>query len=312
MAHNINRNQLTGEDAFFSVKEKAWHGLGQIVEEYPTSEEAIKFAGLDFTVEKQTLYTANPLDTAAQIEVPEYFANVRTDTGQPLGVVGSKYHIVQNAAAFTFFDSIVGDKTGILYETAGALGNGERIFITAKLPNYIEVSRKDLIEQYIFLTTSHDGSGSITAAFTPVRIVCNNTLNAALRNCSNSINIRHTASANEKLVQAHEILGISNKMSDQLETIFKKWSRQAVTDREVKKLIQLAMAPNPEVFQAVATGKRNFEFSRQFEEVSTKVFDYAMTSETQQMTTTAGTYVWSLQRYYRVLPKRSRLQNRRQ
>ena len=90
------------------------------------------------------------------------------------GVVGKDYHIVQNIDAFAFFDSIVGGKDGILYETAGALGKGEKIFITAKLPDYIHVGKSDLIEQYLFLTTSHDGGGSITAAFTPVRIVCNN------------------------------------------------------------------------------------------------------------------------------------------
>lgn len=98
---------------------------------------------------------------------------MRTDNGAVLGVVGKDYQIVQNRDAFLFFDSIVGGD-GIMYEIAGALGKGERIFITAKLPGYIEVGNNDLIEKYLFLTTSHDGSGSITAAFTPVRIVCAN------------------------------------------------------------------------------------------------------------------------------------------
>src|SRR3546814_20848068 len=83
----------------------------------------------------------------------------------------------------------------MMYETAGALGNGERIFITAKLPDYIRVGGDDLIEKYLFLTTSHDGSGSITAAFTPIRIVCANTLNAAMPRQSNTIKIRHTSGA---------------------------------------------------------------------------------------------------------------------
>lgn len=99
--------------------------------------------------------------------VPDYFATLRTDTSDVLGVVGKDYQIVQNNEAFSFFDSIVGGN-GILYETAGALGKGERIFITAKLPDYIRVGKEDLIEKYLFLTTSHDGSGSITAAFTPI------------------------------------------------------------------------------------------------------------------------------------------------
>lgn len=106
---------------------------------------------------------------------------MRTDNDAVIGAVGKDYQIVQNRDAFSFFDSMVsGD--GILYETAGAFGKGERIFITAKLPDYIRVGNDDLIEKYLFLTTSHDGSGSITAAFMPIRIVCNNTLNAAMNN----------------------------------------------------------------------------------------------------------------------------------
>ncbi|MFL5740349.1 MAG: DUF932 domain-containing protein [Flavisolibacter sp.] len=168
---------------------------------------ALKFAGLDFTVEKRKLFTydnenqnGNP-DTdiiIPEIEVPNFYATVRTDNEMVLGVVGKDYEVVQNIEAFSFFDSIVGGD-GIQYETAGALGNGERIFITAKLPGYIKVGTDDLIEQYLFLTTSHDGFGSVTAAFTPVRIVCQNTLNAALRNHSNSIKVRHTANAKDRL-----------------------------------------------------------------------------------------------------------------
>ncbi|HRH61619.1 MAG TPA: DUF932 domain-containing protein, partial [Chitinophagaceae bacterium] len=173
MAHNLNYNQNTGKHSFFSVKEKAWHNLGTIVENHPTSAEAIQFAGLDYEVVKQNIYTTSynadgqAMDFTNRIKT--HFATMRPDTGEILGIVGSKYEIVQNKTAFTFFDSLVSDATGIKYETAGALGNGERIFITAKIPEVIKVGRKDIIEEYIFLTTSHDGSGSIMAAFTPIR-----------------------------------------------------------------------------------------------------------------------------------------------
>jgi phage/plasmid-like protein (TIGR03299 family) len=289
MAHNINRHEITGKDAFFSVQEKAWHGLGQIVQDYPTSKEAIVFAGLDFEVEKRPLFTNMAPDTAADILIKKQFATVRTDTNQPLGIVGSKYNIVQNVQAFEFFDAIVGDDTGILYETAGALGDGERIFITAKLPDYIQVGRKDLIEQYVFLTTSHDGSGSIMAAFTPVRIVCNNTLNMALRSNSNAVTIKHTANATERLREAHKVMGICNTLGQQMETIFNKWSRERITDPELKKMIALAMAPNAEVFTAVAENKTGYDFSSNFENVCGQVFEYAMTADSQQLDTTHGT-----------------------
>jgi phage/plasmid-like protein (TIGR03299 family) len=191
MAHNLFYNEQTDKVSFFSVKEKAWHGLGQIVADYPTSAEAIRYAGLDYTVEKRPLFTNalnndltgfDPDFATSKLDVPAFFATVRNDNDSVLGVVGKDYEVVQNADAFQFFDAIVGGGDGIKYETAGALGKGERIFITAKLPDYIKVGKQDMIEQYLFLTTSHDGFGSITAAFTPTRIVCNNTLNAALRN----------------------------------------------------------------------------------------------------------------------------------
>lgn len=144
-------------------------------------------------------------------------------------MVGRDYEVVQNTEAFNFFDAIV-EGEGIQYETAGALGNGERIFITAKLPGYIKVGSDDLIEKYLFLTTSYDGFGSITAAFTPVRTVCQNTLNAALRNCSNRIKISHTQNAKEHLQEAHKVMGISNKLSNELEAIFNHWSKVPITD----------------------------------------------------------------------------------
>lgn len=212
---------------------------------------------------------------------------MRPDTGDVLGIVGKDYEIVQNRDAFSFFDAIVGGE-GIQYETAGALGNGERIFITAKLPSYIKVGKEDLIEQYLFLTTSHDGYGSITAAFTPVRIVCNNTLNAALRNHTNSIKIRHTANAKDRLEQAHKVMGISNQLSTQLDKIFNNWSKISITDAELHRLIQMAMVPNKEVMEKINKAEWD-DLSSSFNNICNSVFEYAMTSPTQQQETTKGT-----------------------
>ncbi|TDE29332.1 DUF945 domain-containing protein [Flavobacterium ranwuense] len=298
MAHNINFNSNTGRYSFFSVKEKAWHGLGQIVQDYPTSAEAIKHAGLDYEVAKSPLYTkgsgiietANGIEIgSSELEVPNYFANIRTDNNAVLGVVGKDYHIVQNCEAFNFFDEIVGGGEGILYETAGALGNGERIFITAKLPDYIRVGNgDDVTEKYIFLTTSHDGSGSITAAFTPIRIVCQNTLNASLRNMSNVVRIKHTSGAKQRLDDAHKVMGLANTLSSQLEGIFNKWAKVKVTDQEVRKLIQLALCPNKETFDLLKKGAED-EVSTLFKNTVEDAFAYAMVSDTQQMETTKGT-----------------------
>lgn len=291
MAHEINFNERTGQHSFFSVKEKAWHGLGQVVDQYPTSAEALRFAGLDYEVVKEDLYTTSFNDAGQAMDfskrVKTHYATIRKDTGDILGVVGKDYQIVQNLEAFSFFDAIVGGE-GIQYETAGALGKGERIFITAKLPEYIKVGREDLIEQYLFLTTSHDGFGSITAAFTPVRVVCRNTLNAALKNQSNCVKIRHTVNAKERLEQAHKLMGITNTLSAELESIFNRWSKVRIADPEVKKLIQQAMCPNKEVYNNLQAGKDD-ELSTAFKNICDTAFSYAMSNETQQMDTTRGT-----------------------
>lgn len=144
MAHNINFNEQTGKNSFFSTKQPAWHGLGQIVQDYPTSGEAIIAAGLDYTVAKAPLF-AKGADPLISFAVPDQFATMRTDNNAVFGVVGKDYQIVQNTDAFAFFDAIVGGGDGILYETAGALGSGERIFITAKLPDYIRVGKGNTI-----------------------------------------------------------------------------------------------------------------------------------------------------------------------
>lgn len=286
MAHNINFNEQTNKYSFFSVKEKAWHGLGQIVEDYPTSKEALQFAGLDFEVVKRP--NTHRLDDGTEIISKTSFYTYRPDTGAILGDrLGKDYEVVQNIDAFSFFDAIV-DGDGIQYETAGALGKGEKIFITAKLPGYIKVGIDDMIEKYLFLTTSHDGFGSIMAAFTPIRIVCNNTLNAALRSCSNSIKIRHTANVKERLEEAHKVMGISNKLSIELEGIFNQWAKVRITDIEVRKLIQMAMVPNKEVLQNIEKGELD-ELSTCFKNMCDDVYEYNMSSPSQQYETTKGT-----------------------
>lgn len=270
-----------------NVKEKVWKVIGKDIDQNATSAEAILQAGLDFEVAKHPNLHALP--SGNNIISDNSFFTYRTDTEAILGdKIGRDYEVVQNIDAFSFFDNIVGGRGGIQYETAGALGYGETIFITAKLPEQIRVGRDDLIDQYLFLTSTHDCLGSITIAFTPVRIWCANTLNAALKNCSNQIKIRHTASAAEKLKGAHKMLGISDQLSTELEAIFNRWSRVRISDPEVKRLIQLAMVPNKETYEKLKTGKES-ELSSHYNNMVSSVFDYAMTADSQQEATTKGT-----------------------
>lgn len=180
-----------------------------------------------------------------EIEVPNYFSTVHKDNDAVLGVVGKDYQIIQNRDAFSFFDSIVGGDN-IFYETAGALGKGERIFIIANLADYVEVGKDDLVQKYLFLTTSHDGRGSITAAFTPSLILCANTLNAALRKQINTVRILHTYNAKQCLEQAHKVMDISGILSVQMGAIFNNWTKVRIIDRELKIMVQSALAPSSE------------------------------------------------------------------
>jgi phage/plasmid-like protein (TIGR03299 family) len=269
------------------VKPKVWQVIGTTIARNATSAEAIKQAGLDFEVMKRPNLHALP--SGNNIISDNSFYTFRTDNEAILGdKIGRDYEVVQNTEAFSFFDSIVGGNGGIRYETAGALRYGETIFITAKLPDYIKVGRNDLIDQYLFLTSTHDGLGCINIAFTPVRIWCSNTLNAALKNCSNCIKIRHTASAAEKLKCAHKMLGLSDQLSVELEAIFNRWARLRITDPQLKRLIQLAMIPNRETYEKLKTGNDE-ELSSHYNNIVSSVFDYCMTAHSQQESTVKGT-----------------------
>ena len=286
MAHNLNYNEITGKYSFYSLKEKAWHGYGQISDNKLSSREVLIQSQLAYPVDKAPHIYRFP--SGNEIISDNSYYTFRTDTEEILGDgLTADYHVVQNVDAFSFFDSIVNGE-GIIYETAGALGKGERIFITAKLPNYIKVGKDDMIEQYLFLSTSHNGSESITIAFTPVRIVCNNTLNAALGNCSNVIRIKHTASAETQLKEAHKIMGMVNTLSPLMEQAFNQWSKISITDNQVQKLIQVALAPNKETLNNIRDGRME-ENSSVYKNQVYSAFGYSMMADTQNMETTKGT-----------------------
>jgi phage/plasmid-like protein (TIGR03299 family) len=268
-------------------KPKVWQLLGTNISHCKTSAEAITEASLDFTVLKRP--NIHPLPSGNNIISDNSFFTFRTDTEAVLGdKIGSDYQVMQNVETFSFFDTIIAEYGSIKFDQAGSLGYGGTTFLTAKLPEHIRVGRDNLIDQYLFLSSTHDGTGSISIAFTPVRIYCSNTLNAALKNCSNAIKIRHTASATEKLKSAHKMLGLTDQLSTELEAIFNRWSRIRITDPELKRLIQLAMIPNKETYELLKTGKDS-ELSSNFNNTVSAALDYAFTSESQQEATTKST-----------------------
>jgi len=230
MGHNINITNDT--PSMMYVGETPWHRLGTKLDTPATATEAIQAAGLDFIVEKMALETQ-----LLDIPVSEHFATVRLDTMQVLGVVGKRYVPIQNKDAFCTFDSLVGEGQAI-YHTAGALGKGERIWILAKLPDYIRVNGDDIVEKYLLLTNTHDGSSTVSVRLTPIRVVCQNTLNAALRGTEQQVQIRHTNNAISRLNQAHEILGISNKLFTVLGQYYSDMSRKDISTILFKQYIE--------------------------------------------------------------------------
>lgn len=195
-------------DWMLSAKERPWHGIGTVVEEAPTSEDAIRIARLDWTVDQFPVFAnGNAVDG--------YFANVRSDTNEALGVVRNRYKIVQNTEAFDFVDGIIQNKhLECRYETAGSLFNGRRIFLLVKLPNKDLLG--DQVENYLFFTNSHDGSSALTAGITNVRVVCNNTLQMALNGAERIWRCRHTTNIEGKKQQAKEALGLAVRYMDKM------------------------------------------------------------------------------------------------
>jgi phage/plasmid-like protein (TIGR03299 family) len=232
MAANLDR-KADGTASMMYYGDVPWHKEGVKLNNPATSEEARKEAGLNWEVEKLPMYLK---DSRA---IPNKFAIVRNDRKKDaiLGVVGSKYTIVQNKEAFTFFDSIVGEGEA-MYHTAGGIDMGKKIWLMAKLPSRIKVKDED-IEKYLLLSSSHDGSGSIVARFTPIRVVCQNTLNAALNQKGNSVKIRHTKSAEASLKEAHKLLGIAVEKFAETQKIYNTFADTKLNTETFKKYLDL-------------------------------------------------------------------------
>lgn len=198
MAHELESMMYAGE--------VPWHGLGKKVAGLQTAEEAISAAGLDWEVELAEIFTKNGDGFR---KAPDYRAVRRTKDKRVYGIVSPKYQPIQNKEAFSFFDGVVGSKKAI-YETAGSLRGGQRIWILANLKGAVGV-KGDEIKRYLTLTNSHDGSLALQMFFSPVRVVCMNTLRMALARATDSFYCRHTQGALDRIEAAREILGLATK-----------------------------------------------------------------------------------------------------
>jgi len=218
MSHEIYEQSFVGSTP-------AWHGIGTVLGRGFSAEEAVKYGGLDFEVEKLPLFTQD----GQQVD---RFATVRTDLSldnpdRILGIVGASYNIVQNKSVFSFFDEVV-ETDQAIYDAVGALHAGKQIFITAKIPLDFYVA-KDLFETYIVLTAGHTGMHALRVFCSAVRVVCQNTLNMALKQTKLSVSLRHTRNVHDRLLEAPAILGLVDSKFRETQSLFQELANRPIT-----------------------------------------------------------------------------------
>jgi phage/plasmid-like protein (TIGR03299 family) len=223
--------------------EVPWHGLGAVLDEYPKSiDEALEEAGLGWKVSHgDVLVVKRPewTDHLGTKHPPElipakgFKANVREDTGDVLGIVSDEYEVVDNRAAFAFLDALIG--SDMHFETAGSLWGGRRVWVLARLPEHVELGG-DLSATYVYVANSHDGSMAVTAAVTPIRIVCANTLGAALRQSGHGVNaqrtfrFRHTGNLQAKFAEARQVLGMTINYQKQFKELADRMASEPIAE----------------------------------------------------------------------------------
>lgn len=228
------------ESMFYVGRNVPWHGQGISVEAAPTSADAIRLAGLDWTVNPQDVFLADGT------RIPGATCNVRSSDNRPLGIVGDRYTIVQNVDAFAFTDSLLGE--GVTYETCGSLKNGKIIWLLAKMPETYKVLGDD-VESYLVFTNTHDGSGAVRVATTPIRVVCNNTLNLALKTAKRTWSARHTGSIAGKLDDAANTLKFAEIYMKETQNMFEELYKVKLNDISVRRLLDNVVPITPDMSQ---------------------------------------------------------------
>lgn len=280
MAH-----MLMNKDTMMSVRETPWHGLGAVLSDYPASiDDALQKSGLGWQVRQDSVLVSegagDPL-AALQIadriaaayefggttliaasDIEEYLAarnasptlaladgfraNCRADDGAVLGIVSDDYKVVQNEQAFKFLDALIGSE--LHFETAGSLMNGKRVWVLARLPEWIEIGGDDTAV-FVYVANGHDGSMAVTASDSTVRIVCNNTLTWALNKSEHGehaarvYKFRHTGDLAVKFDEARKVMGMTVNYAKQFKVLGDKLAQQRITVAQFEKQVLAPLIP---------------------------------------------------------------------
>lgn len=250
MAHNIE--QRDGKASVALAVKSAWHRLGQILVDAFDTATALREARMDWEVELQPCFAGDGR------KVPGRKLVIRRDTNAILGVVGDRYTPLQNRAAFGFFDGAFGpDKAR--FESAGVLGQGERVWMLARVPGDFDVIPGDQVQPYLLLANGHDGGQPVTAIFTPIRVVCANTLGAALKAARDGETVRviHTASVEAKMRVAGELLGKAGMFFDETKDTFRLLARTQAKAATVRSMILRSLDEHETDWAKLSTRRRN-------------------------------------------------------
>jgi phage/plasmid-like protein (TIGR03299 family) len=245
MAHMITEHN--GKSCCFSARELPWHGLGTVLDTRLNVGEALHVANLDWTVEAQPIYYNQFPDAAdgaiVTAELPDRVATVRAEKMSDgtrrlvyLGTVSKQYQIFQNKALADLVETMTG--TGaMVVETAGSIKSGRVVWILCKLPGSMVPTEQ--IDKYFLVTNSHDGSAAVRLFFSPVRVVCNNTLSAAMRGVSaqEGVTIHHRGILQDKAREAAAALGLITEAYDDLG---KRFARLMETDVQYEDIRTMA------------------------------------------------------------------------
>lgn len=241
MAHQV-------ESMFSANRIKPWHyeltkDVTKIIQEAPNSHDALVAAGLDWTVEGRPIYDANGN------VIRGFKANTRSSDDKVLGIVTDRYQVVQNIDAFQFTDNLIGGD--VRYETAGSLNGGKRVWMLAKMPT--KKVAGDEVETFVAFCNTFDGSGSVKAIVTPVRIVCANTMSIALSTAKRSWSMRHRGDIQGKLEEARDTLELTEMYMHELDKQAERWANVTVNEDQLQQLLNKLF---PEKAEATERQKR--------------------------------------------------------
>jgi len=201
-------HNMTENDSAVYYQKKAWHGLGTVTEDILNPREALKVAGLDWSVCPSTHLDYHYEDPDGVMQTgasSEKVANVRSDTNDVIGWVGKEYKIVQNTELAELAYSLAGDDTHV--ESFGSLRNGGRVYVCLRADSFFADRKHDEIRKYLLLANGHDGSLAFMGQPTSIRVVCDNTLKMALsEGVTSAFRFRHNGNMEDKMLQARQAL----------------------------------------------------------------------------------------------------------